>query len=412
MPVIRLTPGQNMLISADRIWRGTPAPPEEKALIRLAGGRVADIITGAPAVREKALLSEEEARGGVRMLKLPGLTILPGMIDCHVHLALNGRDFAASRRQWGDREGMRQRIAADLKETLERGIVAVRDGGDLAGAALAFRHGMSAVDPPQPLVLASGQAIRRRGEYGSFLGPGLTPAELETAVDHLAALQVDQIKVLVSGIVSFQTYRRVGGIQFSAGELARIVRRARHQGLKVMAHASGDGAVRLAVEAGVDSIEHGYFAGEETLARMAARGIVWIPTVVPVAAQLKENLRAQYSPQEREVIERTYRHQLHLLGLARRLGVKLGVGTDAGATGVPHGRGYLDELLLYHAAGLSSAEILLAATAGGAAVLGRESQLGVIAPGKPAFLIAAAGNPWRNIKDLHRVRYVFIPSSF
>lgn len=412
MPVIRLNPGQDIFISADRLWRGTPAPPEKKVLIRLAGGRVAGIITGAPAVREKALLAGEEARGKAPVLELPGCTIMPGMIDCHVHLALDGRDFAASRRQWDDREGMRQRIAADLEETLARGIVAVRDGGDLAGAALACRGEMSAADPPRPLVLACGRAIRRQGEYGSFLGPGLTPAELEAAVDHLAALPVDQIKVLVSGIVSFQTYRRVGGVQFSAGELARIVRRARHHGLRVMAHASGDGAVRLAVEAGVDSIEHGYFAGEETLARMAARGIAWIPTVVPVAAQLKENLRAQYSPQEREVIERTCRHQLHLLRLARRLGVKLGVGTDAGATGVPHGRGYLDELLLYHAAGLSTAEILLAATAGGAAVLGRENELGVIAPGKPAFLIAAEGNPWWNIKDLHRVRYVFIPSSF
>ncbi|OAT80692.1 metal-dependent hydrolase family protein [Desulfotomaculum copahuensis] len=346
--------------------------------------------------------------GAVRVLELPGCMLMPGLVDCHVHLALDGRDFNASRERWNDRAGVQELIGANLSAALERGITAVRDGGDLALAGLAARDTVAAGRPPGPLVLASGHALRRRGEYGSFLGPGLTPAELETAVDRLAGRGVDQIKVLVSGLVSFREYRRVGGPQFSAGELERIVNCAHSRGLKVMAHASGDEAVRLAVEAGADSIEHGYFVRRETLVQMAARGIPWVPTVVPVACQLQEGFCAQYSPAEKEVIRQTYRRQLQQIGLARQLGVMLGVGTDAGAGGVPHGRGYLDELLLYREAGLTPPETLLAATVNGAAILGAENVPGTIAPGKPARLIAVRGDPWRDTGALADVRYVII----
>lgn len=353
-------------------------------------------------------LCASTATGVVRMLELPGCTIMPGLVDCHVHLALDGRDFAASRKQWDNQENVLKLVEANLFATLERGITAVRDGGDLALAGLAARDTISAGRPPGPLVLACGHALRRQGKYGSFLGPGLTPAELETAVDRLAGRGVDQIKVLISGIVSFREYRRVGGPQFSAGELVRIVHRAHGHGLNVMAHASGDEAVRLAVEAGVDSIEHGYFASRETLAQMAARGIPWVPTVIPVAGQLKEGLCAQYSPAEKEVIRQTYRHQLQQIGLARQAGVMLGVGTDAGATGVPHGREYLNELLLYREAGLTPAETLLAATVNGAVILGGGNVPGTITPGKPARIIAVAGDPWRDTGALADVRYVII----
>ncbi|MCS5695359.1 amidohydrolase family protein [Desulfofundulus thermocisternus] len=403
MSVIDLKTGENLVLKA-LVWRGTPEPPRE-GLVFLREGRVAAVAEGDNGCRDKV-----PAPGSPDLLELPGCTVIPGLIDCHVHLALDGRDFSRARQQWNNRPEWQERVKADLQETLERGIVAVRDGGDRAGIGLEAKQLVMSGRLAGPLVLACGQALHRQGKYGSFLGPGLTPAELETAVDSLARQGVDHLKVLVSGIVSFSEYGRVGGPQFTREELQRIVHRARGRGLRVMAHASGEEAVRLAVEAGVDSIEHGYFLSEESLHRMAARGIAWVPTVIPVAGQVRGQWRAQYTAREAEIINRTWRRHLKMVRKALEMGVTLGVGTDAGATGVCHGRGFLEELLLYREAGLSPADILLAATRNGAAILGLEHLLGRIEPGRPAFLVAVEGNPWKDIGALARVKYVFRPA--
>ncbi len=406
MSIINLGPGQTLLIKASRVWRGTPAPPQE-ALIYVQEGKVAAI---SPVNQPEGCERNGPAEESLNVLELPGCTMVPGFIDCHVHLALDGRDFSRAQQQWTAPGELLERVKADLTNTLERGIAAVRDGGDRAGIGLEVKQLVATGRLAGPLVLACGHALHRQGRYGSFLGPGLTPKELEKAVDSLARQGVDHLKILVSGIVSFSEYGRVGGPQFTRDELQRIVYRARSRGLRVMAHASGDDAVRLAVEAGVDSIEHGYFISEESLHRMAAQGIAWVPTVIPVAGQVRGKLRAQYTAREIEVITRTWRRQVEMIKKAQEMGVILGVGTDAGATGVCHGRGFLEELLLYREAGLSPADILLAATRNGAAILGLGHLLGCIEPGRPAFLVAVEGNPWEDISALARVKYVFRPA--
>lgn len=404
MITIRLTEEKTLLIRATRAWRGTPAPPEEGVLICLKKGKVAAYAPlgekkssrplaltcplGIPSCRQPCTPGKPP-----QILELSGCTVLPGLVDCHVHLGLGGKESLAER----------------LASYLARGIVAVRDGGDAGGQGLAAARQVAggALDGPQ--VIACGKALFKKGRYGSFLGRGIESAELEAAVDELAREGAQQIKVLVSGLVSFKEYGQVGPPQFDLAELRRIVKRARDHGLKVMAHASGEEAVRLAVEAGVDSVEHGYFLTRELLSRMAERGIAWVPTVVPVAAQLKEGLRERHGPREGKVICRTYRRQLEMVALALEAGVKLGVGTDAGATGVEHGKSFLEELLLYRQAGLSVTDILLAATLNGAAILGLEQQLGELAPGRPACLVAVEGNPWEDLEALERVKLVAWP---
>ncbi|AEG16764.1 amidohydrolase [Desulfofundulus kuznetsovii DSM 6115] len=408
MSVINLKAGETLVIKASRVWRGTPEPPRE-ALVYLQDGKVAAFSTGDQTGGYKR---NDPVKEPMNVLELPGCTVIPGLIDCHVHLALDGRDFSRARQQWTARGELLERVKADLTNTLERGIVAVRDGGDRAGIGLEVKQLVITGRLAGPLVLACGHALHRQGKYGSFLGPGLTPAELEKAVDSLARQGVDHLKVLVSGIVSFSQYGRVDAPQFTRDELQRIVYRARSRGLRIMAHASGDDAVRLAVEAGVDSIEHGYFISEESLHRMAARGIAWVPTVIPVAGQVRGKWRVQYTAREVEVITRTWRRQVEMIKKALEMGVTLGVGTDAGATGVCHGQGFLEELLLYRKAGLSPADILLAATRNGAAILGLEHLLGRIEPGRPAFLVAVEGNPWEDISTLAKVKYVFRPADF
>ncbi|MFA7468319.1 MAG: amidohydrolase family protein [Desulfotomaculaceae bacterium] len=332
-------------------------------------------------------------------LDLGELTVLPPLVDCHVHLALDGIDFAAARRRWEQPIEMTRQVQSELADTLGHGILAVRDGGDRAGIGLYFREQVVTGSMAGPVIRSPGFALRKPGTYGSFLGRGVEMDQLSETLDQLVQNGVNLVKVIVSGVVSFKEYGRVGPVQYTATELNAIVQGAHARGLPIMAHASSDAAVRLALEAGVDTVEHGYFLSRESLQQMAARGSAWIPTVIPVAARL--NCRAEDGGpdrQERLVLERTVDRQLAMINEAVSLGVTLGVGTDAGASGVRHGSGYLEELALYRRAGLAPAEIIRCATLNGARILGLD--WGVIKPGRPAALIAVAGNPLDDIAAL------------
>jgi imidazolonepropionase-like amidohydrolase len=254
--------------------------------------------------------------------------------------------------------------------------------------------------------MASGNAVRKKGGYGSFLGAGTTPRELAKTMKRLLMKDINQVKVLVSGIVSFKEYGKVGKIQFSLKELEQIVKIAGEHGLKVMAHASSDEAVQLCIDAGVHSIEHGYFISEDSLKEMTERGIGWIPTVVPVAVQYQ---RAMSQIGKAAVIEHTYRRQLRMIRRAQYLGVLLGVGTDAGAAGVQHGAGYMQELQLYQEAGLTLEETLMAATRNSAEIMGMKDSMGIIAPGRPAYLLLMEGDIFANPGKQFSIKYLIRP---
>lgn len=339
---------------------------------------------------------------------LSGLTVLPPLVDCHVHLALDGVDFAAARRRREHPERIARQVRAGLEDTMRHGILAVRDGGDRECIALRCRDEVAAGKLCGPVIRTPGFALRKPHTYGSFLGRGINFDNLEEMLNGLVQHGVDLVKIIVSGVVSFREYGVVGPVQCTAGELAAVVDGARARGLPVMAHASSEAAVRLAVAAGVDTVEHGYFLNRDSLYLMAERGVAWVPTVVPVAARL--NCREEKGGpgrQERLVVERTVHRQLVMIGEAASLGVTLGVGTDAGATGVRHGYGYLEELALYRRAGLSPAEIIRCATVNGARILGLD--WGRIEPGRPAAFIAVKGNPLEDIATLSSVKYAFLP---
>lgn len=334
------------------------------------------------------------------------LTVLPPPVDCHVHLALDGVDFAAARRRWESPGEITAQVQNALRDTLRHGILAVRDGGDRAGIALRFRNLVTGGAMTGPVVRASGFALRKPGKYGSFLGRGIPAGDLDSALDNLVAHGVNQVKVIVSGVVSFTEYGQVGALQYTTGELAALVQGAHDRGLPVMAHASSDAAVAMAVRAGVDTVEHGYFLTRNTLELMAEKGTAWVPTVIPVAAQLRNRAGNGPDRAQRYVIEKTVDRQLAMINEAAALGVTLGVGTDAGAAGVRHGYGYLDEIALYRQAGLSPAQILQCVTVNGARILGLD--WGRIEAGRPAALIAVEGDPLREINALRNVQYVIV----
>ncbi|WP_051273690.1 amidohydrolase family protein [Desulfotruncus alcoholivorax] len=335
-------------------------------------------------------------------IDLGGLTILPPLIDCHVHLALDGVDFSAALKRWDNPEELDHIIEGQLRDTLNCGVLAVRDGGDRRGIARQAKSRCSA-----PLIKSPVHALRKPETYGAFLGRGTLLPETGNVLDHLVMLGADHVKVIVSGVVSFKEYGKVGPVQYTLGELAQIVHGAHRRGLKVMAHASSDEAVSLSIAAGVDTIEHGYFLSDDSLSKLAEKRIPWIPTVIPVAAQLHNPAAGGNNRLNRYVIEKTVERQLAMINKAPGLGVMLGVGTDAGAGGVRHGYGFHQELELYRNAGLSNSQILQSATLNGANIL--NLGWGRIQPGRPAAFIAVAGNPLDNLAALKRVQYAFLP---
>ena len=332
-------------------------------------------------------------------------TILPGLIDCHLHLALHARARGSCPAV------PLEHFDEHFDSLLQSGITAARDGGDAhfqgwRGALYSSR--LRARDMPAPYIVSTGRAFFKEGYYGSLLGKGISHlAEAYSALEKFAGKGIKQAKILFSGIVSFNSLGKVGSPSFSRAEACSLVAKAHSLGLKVMAHASSDKAVQMALDAGADSIEHGYFVKSNTLARMAERQIPWIPTLAPVALQLQQ--KTFFSRQQLNVISATWERQSLGVLQASKLGVPLAVGTDAGAPGVAAGESFLKELQLLAGAGLSPLQVLRSATYEGAKVLGEQKELGLIKPGRKACLMVVKGNPLYNLDCLANPLLVLLP---
>lgn len=383
---------------------GKELKPEKDVLLGISGGHIESYRS----VRKDDL--PIEITGHPYFYSLDhGLTLLPALIDAHVHLALDGIDFNRAREQWDDQDAWQDRVESDIEKMLCSGTAAVRDGGDVRGLNLKVKK-QNRKTGNKLRITATGQAVRMKGGYGSFLGFEYDNVNsISGLVKMIASSGADQLKVVVSGVVSFYQYGMVKGPIMSAKELGIIVEEAHNLGLKVMAHASSAGAVERAARAGVDSIEHGYFVRPETLQLMAEKRIAWVPTIIPVAAQTKRPFSKLWTAEEIDLVTRTYEEQIGKLKLALEYKVPLGVGTDAGAAGVRHGSGLLEELLLYARGELSNDEILQAATVTNAEIIGLDKDFGALLPGLKASFIAVKGNPIEDLNALETIHTHFIP---
>jgi imidazolonepropionase-like amidohydrolase len=403
MKTVNLKSLPEAYIWAPRALAGPDLTPTENLLIKIEHNKIASL-DHVPKNQVPAAVSQHNHFFCLE----DGLILLPSLIDAHVHLALDGSGCNVAPTAVGCDPDPLLRLQQNLDAYLTHGIGAVRDGGDAKGVNLKARNLIRAGTLRGMRIVATGNAIRKTGSYGAFLGGGFFfKNEASAIIAGLVSAGVDQLKVLVSGLVSFQEYGKVEATRFTPAELHYIVSCAHEQGLKVMAHANSDAAVGLAVEAGVDSIEHGYFLSKKTMEKLATRKITWVPTVIPVAVQVKEPLVHRRSPQEVEVITRTYREHLVKLLFARQIGVPLGLGTDSGAFGVRHGASLVDELLLYTGAGLSNQDALQAATIVNSKALGLAETHGSLELQKEPHLIAVRGDPLANLCALKEVKWFF-----
>ena len=404
MKIIRIASGQDYLLLPELVWDGISEGPVKDQAVQVSGGLISKILP----VTELC----DSTEGHPKILDLRGITLMPGLVDCHVHFSMNSENLFQAIDDWDNRpDVMENQVRKAAADYLLNGVIAVRDGGDKKGISLNVRDSIKRGDYPGPLVTATGKAIYRRGLYGEFLGPGIkSPKEAINQVRLFKEEGVDQIKIVLSGLVSFKDFGIVGPPQFTFEELEPVVYEAHSLGLRVMAHASSAKAVEIAAKAGVDSVEHGYFVETAQLELMAKNKTAWVPTLAPLG-NLVAGKHLPYRGADLEVIRKTLEIQISRLKEAWELKVQVGVGTDAGANLVLHGYSYHDELSYYSLAGLSNRTILQSATSVSARIINCDTMLGTISPGKKPFLIGLTGNPFISLQSLVSPALVIIPDT-
>ncbi len=336
-----------------------------------------------------------------RLTDLGRTTILPPLVDCHVHLAWSGSTDERTRKEQlaADPDRTRSRIAEHLHHHVLHGVLAVRDGGDRSGQVIIFRNRSSSSPGEPAVVVRAGPAFCRQGRYGRSIGRPVRAGESLAGVFLRAGRQCDHVKVINSGINSLVSFGRETEPQFTLAELRDLVVLAHKSNRKVMVHANGREPVRRALEAGCDSLEHGFFMGRDNLRRMADQQTTWVPTIHTIQA-MADPTPPRLPGIDPDVAARTLDHQLEQLALAGTLGVPIALGTDAGCPGVLHGEAMASEIRLFLTAGFSMATVIRLASINGARLLGLEHQWGIRA-GRPARFLVARTTPAMLPERLH-----------
>jgi len=342
---------------------------------------------------------------------LPDATLLPGLIEAHAHLFLEGRLLDAEKR-WQHFKKSDAELLAGARPRLEKlvrlGIAGVRDAGDRNGVGLALSRLCKNPDRPlMPYVDSPGAGIHREGRYGRFMSDPIEDHDsLEACVAARVALGADRIKLIATGIVDFNKGAVTSSPQMSAEEVAALVDAAKSLGRQTFAHASGDDGIENVLQGGVDSIEHGYFVRDDQLARMRDQDVAWVPTIAPVQKQIDHADLMGWSD---EVVDNLHRIiDRHFTGLRRAndMGVRIIAGSDAGSYGVGHGIDFLYELELMERAGLSAIAVINAATGVSSDRLGYRETIGRIAPGYRSRFIVTEQSPLESLSNLRKKKVV------
>ncbi len=264
--------------------------------------------------------------------------------ECHAHMIMDGVNYkkAVSLHRDGVCEAA---VRRHLKECQDAGLTFVRDGGDARNVSrlakeLAPEYG---IDYRTPIF-----AIHKKGHYGGIVGREFTDWKEYLGLIGLARDEgADFIKIMVSGILDFVHAGTLTEEGLKKDEIRYMIEAAHDLGLAVMAHCNGDCTCFYTLEAGVDSLEHGFFMEEETLQLLAERKTAWLPTFAPVG----NLLGCGRFPDEE--VQKNLSWQMDRVKKAASLGAHIGLGSDAGAYLVPHGKGARDEYEYLHRAGVT-----------------------------------------------------------
>jgi imidazolonepropionase-like amidohydrolase len=357
----------------------------------------------------------EAPLGTATELDLRSFTILPGLIDAHVHL-WGARDAAATEPLTVSHERRLIRAAVDAETIVRSGVTTVRCMG--SAFSIAIRDAIDSGEILGPRVIAAGRGISQTGGHGdmhflpldwaqqvswSVMADGVP--ECLRAVRGQLRDGADVIKVSATGGASSMRDRPEHR-QFTPEELEAIVDEAHAWDRKVAAHAVSQTGIRNAVHAGVDTIEHGHHLDDEVCDVMLDAGVFLVPTLM--AGHRNVTLGSKLGAAPWRVAKSTQHHEAHLrsfeLALAR--GVPIVCGSDnLGPRLRPHGSTH-EELALFVNHGMTPGDAIRAATVVAARALGLENEVGTIAPGMTADMIAVAGDPLSDIGVLANVQFV------
>jgi len=361
--------------------------------------------------RIEAVTAGYVVRPGARIVDLSQLTVLPGLIDSHVHLAKRRSKTPAR-----GREQLTLNALENAAVTLKAGFTTVRDLGGDPRTLFAVRDAIQQGRFPGPRVLTAGTIVAVTEGHGAGAGPiaagedprtaplsGICdgPYQCRATIRGLIGAGADVIKIAASGGGSEENGTEDAAPEMAQDEMVAIVETAHALNRKVAAHAHGTASINAALRAGVDSIEHGGFSNAESIKLFKAHGAYLVPTL-----SVLSGLEVEYptaDPKIKSMVGNFLAKMPGNVGAVYRAGVPIAFGTDAGIT--QHGQNAL-EFQWYKKIGMSEADALRTATINAARLLGVEAQVGSIAVGKYADIIATAANPLQDISTLRNVVYV------
>lgn len=399
--------GAATLIHAGRLIDGVSDAPRERVTLVVDGGRIRSIESGFVA-----------ASAGDEVIDLSGVTVLPGLMDMHVHLTSEH-----SRRSELDsvKKGEADRAYDSVtyaERTLLAGFTTVRNVGDQFNVSIALRRAIETGRVRGPRVFTSGRSIGTRGghadarnSWGPFLysdDPRLDTVcngadDCREAVRQRYQDGADSIKITATGGV-LSIAKSGTAPQFTAEELEAVVSTAHDYGMKVAAHAHGTEGIKRAVRANIDSIEHGTFMDDETIKLMKAKGTHYVPTISAGRWVFEQAQDPTYFPELVRPKALAVGPQIQkTFAKAWQGGVTIMFGTDCGVCA--HGSN-AKEFGYMHEAGMPVMDAIKSATMVPARYLGIDDRLGSLEAGKLADIVAVPGDPLADVKLLERVSFV------
>jgi imidazolonepropionase-like amidohydrolase len=400
------------LIRAGRVITDASKPALGASTIVVRDGRIVAIEAGLTATAADLKPGEK-----VTEINLGNKTVLPGLIDSHVHLS-------------GDPGTPFWREAIDTDEyatvvgvknagiTVRAGFTTVRDLGSAPFVGFALRDGTAKGLFSGPRIVSAGPAISITGGHGDVSGfreNVLQAMALKNTcsgadacaerVRELARSGADVIKITATGGVLSQQARGLDK-HFTDPELKAIMDTAHTLGLKVAAHAHGPRGMEAAATAGVDSIEHGTFGDDAALRAMKAKNVYMVPTLMAFTG-LKDRIgKNVYTPQVEAKAKAAMAQLGKALNAAKKMGVPIAFGTDSGV--FEHGRNAEELGMMVELGGLTPREAIASATTTAAKLLGLEAETGSLEPGKSADIIAVEGDPLTDVRKLEKVAFVMV----
>lgn len=348
-------------------------------------------------------------------LVLPDFTLLPGLVEAHAHLFLDGDpvDFQIRQRYLKlSTQQLLEKAKLRWERLIQCGVLTVRDAGDKDGVGLAMATDCRAVGgqvSTTGYLDSPGAAIHHRKRYGSFMSRPLEEFDSPAAcVQDRIQSGAHRIKLIATGIINFKEGRVTAPPQMDVEELKAFVDTARMHGKQTFAHASGTDGVQNVIASGVTTVEHGYFITHDQLAQMRDQNTGWVPTIAPVRVQFDRADELGWNKEIQAHLRRIVEEHQQMLNHAQRIGVPIIAGSDAGSCGVRHGFGFLRELELMQESGMTAIEVLRSATGRGAEMLDFHEPIGRILDRSRSRFILTPHNPLSDVREIKRPKIVIL----